>query len=81
MKSVKVYSTATCPYCRMLKDFLTEKKVPFENVDVGADRLAAKEMMDKSGQMGVPVVDIEGKIIVGFDRDSISRELGIQGNV
>lgn len=77
MKTVKVYSTATCPYCRMLKDFLNEKKVPFENVDVGQDREAVKEMREKSGQMGVPVVDIEGKIIVGFEKDAISKELGL----
>ena len=77
MKTVKVYSTATCPYCQMLKDFLNEKKVPFENVDVGANREAAIEMRDKSGQMGVPVLDIEGKIIVGFDKAAISKELGL----
>ena len=77
MKNVKVYSTATCPYCRMLKDFLNEKKVPFENVDVGQDREAVKEMREKSGQMGVPVVDIEGKIIVGFEKDAIIKELGL----
>jgi len=77
MKKVKVYSTATCPYCRMLKDFLDEKKVPFENVDVGQDREAVKEMREKSGQMGVPVIDIEGKIIVGFEKDAIIKELGL----
>ena len=77
MKKVKVYSTATCPYCRMLKDFLNEKQVPFENVDVGQDREAVKEMREKSGQMGVPVVDIEGKIIVGFEKDAITKELGL----
>ncbi|MGA1791208.1 MAG: glutaredoxin family protein [bacterium] len=77
MKKVKVYSTATCPYCRMLKDFLNEKQVLFENVDVGQDREAVKEMREKSGQMGVPVVDIEGKIIVGFEKDAIIKELGL----
>ena len=77
MKKVKVYSTATCPYCRMLKDFLDEKAIPYDNVDVGQDMAAAKEMMDKSGQMGVPVVDIEGKIIIGFDKGAITEELGI----
>lgn len=77
MKKVKVYSTSTCPYCKMLKAFLKEQAVSFENVDVGLDREAAKEMMDKSGQMGVPVLDIEGKIIVGFDKGAITKELGI----
>ncbi len=74
-KTVKVYSTSTCPYCTMLKNFLTEKKVPFENIDVGKNPLAAKEMVDKTGQMGVPVVDIDGKIIIRFDKEAISREL------
>ncbi|MGA1864965.1 MAG: glutaredoxin family protein [bacterium] len=77
MKKVKVYSTSACPYCRMLKDFLQGKNVPFENVDVGEDHEAAKEMKEKSGQFGVPVVDIEGKIIVGFDKEEITKELGI----
>ena len=77
MKKVKVYSTSTCPYCKMLKDFLQEKKVPFENVDVGENHEAAREMKEKSGQLGVPVMDIEGKIIVGFDKKEITMELGI----
>lgn len=75
-KAVKVYTTSTCPYCTMVKNFLKEKNITFEEADVGRDRTAAKEMVDKSGQMGVPVVDIEGKIIVGFDKEAISRELG-----
>ena len=77
MKTVKVYSTATCPYCHMLKDFLKGRNITFENVDVGADREAAMEMKDKSGQLGVPVVDIDGKIIVGFRKEEIIKELGI----
>ena len=76
-KSVKVYSTATCPYCKMLKSFLNEKNISFENKDVGKDKAALEEMRQKSGQMGVPVLDIEGKIIVGFDKGAISGELGI----
>lgn len=76
-KTVKVYSTATCSYCNMLKTFLNEKNISFENKDVGKDRAALDEMRQKSGQMGVPVLDIEGKIIVGFDREAISKELGI----
>jgi glutaredoxin len=61
----------------MLKDFLQEKKIAFENVDVGGSREAALEMREKSGQMGVPVVDIDGTIIVGFDREKLIRELGL----
>lgn len=76
-KSVKVYSTATCPYCKMTKELLAEHNIPFEAVDVGQDKAAAKEMVEKSGQMSVPVVDIDGKIIVGFDKKAISEELEI----
>jgi len=74
-KKVKVYSTKTCPWCHKTKDFLKEKGVKFEDIDVGADQKAANEMMEKSGQMGVPVTDIDGKIIVGFDKEAIEKEL------
>ena len=76
-KSVKVYTTSTCPYCAMLKSFLKEKNVPFENIDVGGDPQKAKEMVEKSHQMGVPVVDIDGKIVIGFDKEAITKELGL----
>ena len=77
-RKIKVYSTATCPYCVMLKKFLEEHNIPFESVDVGMDRAGLEEMMKKSGQMGVPVIDIDGKVIVGFDREAISEALGLQ---
>ena len=73
--TVKVYSTKTCPWCIKAKEFLKEKKINFEDIDVGADQKAAKEMIDKSGQMGVPVIDINGKIIVGFDKDAITEAI------
>ncbi len=76
-KTVKIYSTSTCPYCAMAKDFLAKNNIPFESLDVGIDQAAAKEMIDKSHQMGVPVLDIDGEIIVGFDKDAISKALGI----
>ena len=76
-KSVKVYSTSTCPYCAMAKDFLKKNNIEFKAVDVGTDQKAAKEMIDKSGQMGVPVLDIDGKIIVGLDKEAITKALGI----
>ena len=76
-KSVKVYSTSSCPYCHRAKDFLKENNVQFEDIDVGADPDAGKEMIDKSGQMGVPVIDIDGQIIVGFDKEPIKKALGI----
>ena len=72
---VKVYSTKTCPWCTKVKDFLKSKNVKFENIDVGEDRKAAEEMVEKSGQMGVPVTDINGKIIVGYDKEAIENAL------
>lgn len=77
-KKVIVYSTQTCPYCFMVKDFLKEHKVKFEDIDVGRDPFKAQEMIKKSGQMGVPVVEIGKKIIVGFDKEAIKKELGIK---
>jgi len=61
----------------MAKEFLKKNNIQFENIDVGINRQASQEMMDKSGQMGVPVLDIDGEIIVGFDKDAISKALGI----
>ena len=75
MAKVKVYSTPTCPWCQKVKEFLTEKKVEFEDINVADDEKARSEMIEKSGQMGVPVVMIGEKIIVGFDKDAIEAEL------
>ena len=75
---IRVFSTPSCPYCVTLKSFLEEKGFQYEDIDVAEDERAAKEMIDKSGQMGVPVVDIDGQIIVGFDRERISQILNIK---
>ncbi|MFA5022384.1 MAG: glutaredoxin domain-containing protein [Patescibacteria group bacterium] len=72
-----IYTLSTCPYCRNLKAYFDEKKIEYTNYDVGQDSAKADEMIKKSGQMGVPVLDIEGKIIVGFDQEAINRELGL----
>lgn len=74
---VIVYSTKACPYCVMAKEFLKQNGVEFKDVDVGADAKAAQEMIGKSGQVGVPVIDVDGKIIVGFDRPAIKQALGL----
>ncbi len=74
-KNIKVYSTKSCPWCVKAKEFLKSKNIKFNDIDVGADQKAAQEMIDKSGQMGVPVIDIDGKIIVGFDREAIEEAL------
>ena len=76
-KKVLIYSTTTCPFCHQAKDYLNEKKIAFTDFDVASDSAKAQEMIDKSGQMGVPVLDIEGKIIVGFDKEAIDKELGL----
>lgn len=76
-KNVKIYSTPTCPWCIRTKQFLKENNIVFEDYDVSVDRAMADEMVKKSGQMGVPVLDIEGQIIVGFDREKIKQALGI----
>ena len=72
---VKEYSKKTCPWCIKVKEFLKEKNVKFENIDVGEDQKAANEMVEKSGQMGVPVTEINGQIIVGFDKETIEKAL------
>lgn len=72
---VIVYSTATCPWCHKAKEFLKEKGVKYEDIDVGANQKAANEMVEKSGQMGVPIIDIDGKIIVGFDKEELENAL------
>ena len=76
-KKVTVYSTPTCPYCIRVKQFLSDNNIPFENFDVSADHDKAEEMIQKSGQMGVPVLDIDGRIIVGFDKQGIMEALGL----
>lgn len=75
---IKIYSTPTCPYCVTLKNFLKEKGIEFADIDVSQDEKELKEMIDKSGQMGVPVADINGQIVVGFDRDKICKLLKIE---
>jgi len=78
MPKVKVYSTPTCPFCHMAKEFLKEKGIEFEDIDVSKDQKAAQEMIEKSGQMGVPVIEIDGKIVVGFDKEKIEKLLGLK---
>ncbi len=73
--AISVYSTQSCPYCTMVKNYLRDKKVAFNDFDVGRDKRRADEMVRKSGQMGVPVVDINGRIIIGFNKPEIDRAL------
>lgn len=75
---VTVYTTTTCPYCDMAKRYLKENKIEFKEVNVQNDPKAATEMVEKSGQMGVPVLDINGQIIIGFDKDAINKALKLK---
>lgn len=82
MKQVTVYTTQTCGYCKATKAFLNEHSIKFDEIDVGSDRDKAREMIEKSGQMGVPVIEITGEdekrdLIIGFDQARLSEVLGI----
>lgn len=75
--TVKIFTTPTCGYCRQAKDFFKDHNISFSEVDVIKDQAALKEMADKSGQMGVPVILVDEEIVVGFDRDRLAGLLGI----
>lgn len=78
MKKVKIYSTPTCVYCNMAKQFFKEKGIKYEEYDVAADLKKRKEMVDISGQMGVPVIVVDEDVMVGFDKQTLSTSLGIK---
>jgi glutaredoxin 3 len=75
---VVVFSTPTCSYCNMAKSYFREKGIKFTDIDVSRDQSAARDMVRRSGQMGVPVIDIGGKIVVGFNRPQVNALLGIK---
>ena len=82
MAQVTIYSTPTCTYCHMAKEYFKDNNVEFTEVDVAADQSKAEEMVEKSGQMGVPVIIIKGddgkeEVLVGFDKDKLAQLLGI----
>lgn len=76
--TVKIYTTPVCPYCQMAKKFFKQNEIEFEEIDVSKNEEAAMEMMEKSGQMGVPVIEIDGKIIVGFNLKAIKEALKLK---
>ena len=78
MPTIKIYTTPTCHYCKMTKEFLDENKIEYNAVDVTVDEIARNEMIEKSGQMGVPVIDIDGQILVGFNKEKLSEMVGIK---
>ncbi len=75
MKKVVIYSTPTCVYCRMAKDFFQKNGIAYEEHDVAADAKAREEMFAKSHQMGVPVIDVGGEVIIGFDKKTLESLL------
>jgi len=75
MAKVTIYITPTCVYCKMTKEFFKKHNIAYEEKDVSVDDKAREEMAAKSGQLGVPVVDIDGKIIAGFDKEAIKELL------
>lgn len=77
MKEVKIYSTPWCHFCQHAKEFMTEKGVAFTNFDVSTDEAKRAEMVEMTGQMGVPVIVIDNDIMIGFDKDQLAAKLGI----
>ncbi len=77
MHDVKIYSTPTCHFCHMAKEFFQEKGVQYTEYDVLSDLAKRQEMVEKSGQLGVPVIIIDNKVVIGFDQGEISSLLGI----
>ena len=78
---IKVYSTPVCPWCKVAKDFFTSHNINFEDIDVSVDQKAAQYMIEKSGQMGVPVIEIDDKIIIGFNKPILEEILGINKTI
>jgi glutaredoxin 3 len=76
--AVTVYSTPTCGYCRAAKQYLKQRSIPFRDIDVSRDGRAAAEMVRKTGQNGVPVIDVNGRTIIGFDKVRLNAALGIR---
>lgn len=77
MPNVKIYGTPTCPFCVRAKEFLKNNNVEFEDIDISENQEKVRELIQKSGQMGVPVLDINGAIVVGFDKAKIAKLLGL----
>ena len=74
---VLVFTTPTCPWCQRAKSYLRSKSIPFKEVDVPRDQQAARDLVRRTGQMGVPVIEIDGRPVVGFDQRQVDRLLGL----
>ena len=73
--AITIYTTPSCGYCRMAKDWMRRERIPFKEYDVSKDTRRAEEMVNKSGQMGVPVLDVHGRVLVGFNQQELERAL------
>ena len=76
--NITIYSTPTCPFCKQVKDFFKKHDIEYKDIDVSVNQEAAQEMIQKSSQMGVPVIDIDGDILIGFDKEKLSELLHIE---
>lgn len=78
MKKVEIYSTPVCKYCSLAKDFFKKNNIAFTEYNVAADQVKKEEMIEKSGQLGVPVIDVGGDIVVGFDEKVLKELLAVK---
>ncbi|HKZ49879.1 MAG TPA: glutaredoxin family protein [Candidatus Nanoarchaeia archaeon] len=78
-KSVTIFTTPACVYCKMAKEFFKKNKVTYRELDVSKDDKALNDMVDKSGQMGVPVITVDKEVIIGFDEAKLRKALGLKG--
>lgn len=76
MPNITIYTTPTCVYCKMTKAFLSEKSIAYQEKDVAVDAAAREEMIKKSGSLSVPVIDVDGTILVGFDKERLAALVG-----
>jgi glutaredoxin-like YruB-family protein len=76
--TIKIYSTPACTYCKLAKDFLTSQNISFQDVDVSKDPAEREDMVSKSGQLGVPVFDIDGQVMVGYNQKLLSKVIGLE---
>ncbi len=76
-KHVTIYSTPTCHFCQMAKEFFAEKGIQYTNYDVASDAEKRKEMIELTGQLGVPVIVIGGDAMIGFSRERLAEKLGV----
>lgn len=76
-RQIKVYSTPTCVWCKKAKQFLQSNNIPFQDLDVASDKAAREEMVKKTGQLAVPVIEIDGETNVGYDENWLRQKLGL----